>query len=79
MGPDQMLQKFLDFDCRLVFSAESFCWPDVSLAVPTLHPPQSVLTIPLLLSQSTLVSVWERGSYVQEVSEAPLIRSHIDL
>jgi hypothetical protein len=32
MGPDQILQKFLDFDCRLVFSAESFCWPDVSLA-----------------------------------------------
>ena len=33
MGPDQILQKFMDFDCRLVFSAESFCWPDVSLAV----------------------------------------------
>lgn len=33
MGADDMLQKFKDFDCRLVFSAESFCWPDVSLAV----------------------------------------------
>lgn len=32
MGADDMLQKFKDFDCRLVFSAESFCWPDVSLA-----------------------------------------------
>lgn len=35
MGAEDMLQKFRDFDCRLVFSAESFCWPDVSLAVIT--------------------------------------------
>jgi hypothetical protein len=32
MGADDILQKFRDFDCQLVFSAESFCWPDVSLA-----------------------------------------------
>ena len=33
MGADQILAKFKDFDSRLVFSAEGFCWPDESLAV----------------------------------------------
>ena len=33
MGAEAILKRFRDFDCRLVFSAESFCWPDVSLAV----------------------------------------------
>ena len=37
MGADQILAKFKDFDSRLVFSAEGFCWPDESLAVSK-HP-----------------------------------------
>ena len=32
-GPDAILKKFEDFECRVVFSAEGFCWPDQSLAV----------------------------------------------
>ena len=33
MGQKEILEKFRDFDCRVVFSAESFCWPDQSLVV----------------------------------------------
>lgn len=32
-GADVILSKFLDFESRVVFSAEGFCWPDQSLAV----------------------------------------------
>lgn len=32
-GADVILSKFLDFDSRVVFSAEGFCWPDQGLAV----------------------------------------------
>ena len=30
---DTILRRFLDFSCRVVFSAEGFCWPDQNLAV----------------------------------------------
>ena len=30
---DTIIQKFLEFDSKAVFSAEQFCWPDRSLAV----------------------------------------------
>ena len=32
MGADQILARFKDFDAKVVFSAEGFCWPDESLA-----------------------------------------------
>ena len=32
-GADVILSKFKDFNSRVVFSAEGFCWPDQSLAV----------------------------------------------
>jgi hypothetical protein len=32
-GADVILQRFLDFNSRVVFSAEGFCWPDQDLAV----------------------------------------------
>ena len=32
-GADAIISKFKDFSCRVVFSAEGFCWPDESLAV----------------------------------------------
>ncbi len=32
-GADVILERFMDFNCRVVFSAEGFCWPDQSLAV----------------------------------------------
>lgn len=32
-GADTILSKFRDFEARVVFSAEGFCWPDQSLAV----------------------------------------------
>ena len=32
-GADVILTKFKDFNCRVVFSAEGFCWPDKTLAV----------------------------------------------
>ena len=32
-GPAAVLEKFLKFDARVVFSAEGFCWPDTKLAV----------------------------------------------
>ena len=28
-----ILERFLDFNCSVVFSAEGFCWPDEDLAV----------------------------------------------
>lgn len=31
-GADVILERFMDFNCRVVFSAEGFCWPDQSLA-----------------------------------------------
>ncbi|KAK9501159.1 hypothetical protein O3M35_002249 [Rhynocoris fuscipes] len=31
-GVDQILQRFIELDSRLVFSAEVFCWPDEDLA-----------------------------------------------
>lgn len=37
-GADVILKKFKDFNSRVVFSAEGFCWPDVSLSVSYLHP-----------------------------------------
>ncbi len=35
-GADAILKKFKDFNCRVVFSAEGFCWPDQTLAVSKL-------------------------------------------
>lgn len=32
-GVDIILSRFKDFNCRVVFSAEGFCWPDETLAV----------------------------------------------
>jgi len=29
---EKILETFLQFDARVVFSAEGFCWPDTSLA-----------------------------------------------
>lgn len=53
MGAEDMLQKFRDFDCRLVFSAESFCWPDMSLAVTTPTAPGCMPSPMLYFSSST--------------------------
>lgn len=36
-GADTILSKFKDFNARVVFSAEGFCWPDSSLAVSALE------------------------------------------
>lgn len=33
VGADVILKQFNDFNCRVVFSAEGFCWPDQTLAV----------------------------------------------
>lgn len=30
---EQILQRFLDFDANVIFSAESYCWPDATLEV----------------------------------------------
>lgn len=30
-GPEKILEKFLDFECKIVFSAEHFLWPDMGL------------------------------------------------
>ena len=68
MGAEDILQKFKDFDCRLVFSAESFCWPDVSLAVTNCYYQVYFIKDHFLsLSPSILESVWERDSCVLEV------------
>jgi len=32
-GEDVIIQKFKDFNSRVIFSAEGFCWPDTSLVV----------------------------------------------
>ena len=38
-GEAEILAKFRDFNSRVVFSAEPFCWPDSNLAVSIpLHP-----------------------------------------
>lgn len=31
-GVDKIVEQFEDFDARVVFSAEGFCWPDERLA-----------------------------------------------
>jgi hypothetical protein len=31
-GVDKILEHFLHFEARVVFSAEGFCWPDEGLA-----------------------------------------------
>lgn len=31
-GPDKILAKFKEFNSRLVFGAEAYCWPDSSLS-----------------------------------------------
>ncbi len=33
--PDELLRKFKEFNARIVFGAETFCWPDPALAVMT--------------------------------------------
>ena len=37
-GEADILAKFQDFNSRVVFSAEPFCWPDSSLVVSTAPP-----------------------------------------
>lgn len=74
MGAEDMLQKFRDFDCRLVFSAESFCWPDVSLAVTTPTASGYVHSSCYILycSLSTLELGWARDSSAPEVESPPV-------
>ena len=44
-GEDEILERFKDFNARVVFSAEGFCWPDQSLAVScNVHIPGAVLS-----------------------------------
>lgn len=72
MRAEDMLQKFRDFDCHLVFSAESFCWPDVSLAVTTPTASGHILSSCYILfcSLSTLGLGWARDSSAQEVNNS---------
>ena len=76
MGADQILARFKDFDAKVVFSAEGFCWPDESLAVrPLVHSHVSSSWCPFLHRQNILVLVWGRGSCAQVVGDT--IYGHI--
>ena len=36
-GPREVVKSFESLNAKVVFSAEAFCWPDLSLAVSFSH------------------------------------------